>query len=843
VDNSIVVLENIYRHRQSGSSAMQAALDGAKEVWGAVLASTLTTLAVFIPVVFVKEEAGQLFRDIAIAISAAVFLSLLVSILFIPTVTARVGAAKVKGEKRKGTGSGSGSGAGAGAGAGHADHADHDEDAPPRGGGIVGFGRRFGHAIASTVDWVNRSVWRRIVTVTGLTGAAILLTFVFLPPMTYLPAGNQNLVFGFIIPPPGYSVDEFTRMGEMIESYLSPYWQEGELPEDARRPDWYRGEKPIPKLDSFFYVAFGQSVFMGGRSAEENNVKPVVELFRHATSSVPGVMAFPAQRSLFERGLTSGNTIDLEITGAEMEAVRAAAGALTGSILEKLGTFPRPEPSNYQLGAPEIRIRLDEGRAGELALSTRDLGFVVRCMIDGAVVSDFVDRGETIDVKIRPVLDRERFTDEISSIPLFTPAGRYVPLSSVASIVPATAPTEIRRIEERRSIKLNVQPPPGEELSRTMQRLQTEIIQPLRAAGAIPETVETRLSGTADKLVATREALQWNLLLALVITYLLLSALFESFLYPVIILFSVPLAAVGGILGLRLTHELTGHQMDLLTMLGFVILIGTVVNNAILIVHQGLANIRERGMGSREAVRQSVRTRVRPIFMSTSTSILGMLPLALFPGAGSELYRGLGSVVIGGLAASTVFTLLVVPTLFSLVLAAREKLAGRIDRPSADSKAGRAALAVLLGMVAATAIGCRTVRVDDPDPLATSLAPEAVEAAILAAVDEEGWTAVDRTGERVVARTDRRHQTAVVAIGYGEGEVTFSYVDSTNMKFEPSYPPFAGTIVPAYNRWTADLAEAVAGALARRETAGEGEREGKAGGTATGGRSTGGESR
>ncbi len=799
VDNSIVVLENIYRHRQAGSSSMKAALDGAKEVWGAVLASTLTTLAVFIPVVFVQEEAGQLFRDIAIAISASVFLSLLVSILFIPTVAARVGGSKRSGGESEGD-----------------PVADGVAEAPPPGRGLAGLGQRIGHSIASVVDWVNRSVVRRIATVVGLTGAAILVTLAFLPPMTYLPAGNQNLVFGFIIPPPGYSVDEFTRMGEMIESYLSPYWQEGELPADVSRPDWYRGEQPIPKLDSFFYVAFGQSVFMGGRSSDENNVKPVVELFRHATSSVPGVMAFPAQRSLFERGLTSGNTIDLEITGADMDEVRGAAGALTGSILGQLGTFPRPEPSNYQLGAPEIRIRLDEGRAGELELSTRDLGFVVRCMIDGAVVSDFVDRGETLDIKIRPVLDRERFTEEISSIPLFTPAGRYVPLSSVASIVSATAPTEIRRIEERRSIKLNVQPPPGEELSRTMQRLEGEIIGPLRSGGAIPESVETLLSGTADKLVATRDALQWNLLLALVITYLLLSALFESFLYPVVILFSVPLAAVGGILGLRLAHELTGHQMDLLTMLGFVILIGTVVNNAILIVHQGLANIRERGMDSREAVRGSVRTRVRPIFMSTSTSILGMLPLVLFPGAGSELYRGLGSVVIGGLAASTIFTLLVVPTLFSLVLGIREKLLGRIDRPSAGvtPPPGRAVLAVLLGLAAVT-VGCSTVRVADPPPMETSLEPAVVEAAVLAAIEDTGWEAVARSDGRVVARTDRKHQTAILAITHAEGEITFSYLDSTNMKFEPGRRPFKGTIVPAYNRWTAELAEAIERELAR----------------------------
>ena len=152
----------------------------------------------------------------------------------------------------------------------------------------------------------------------------------------------------------------------------------------------------------------------------------------------------------------------------------------------------------------------------------------------------------------------------------------------------------------------------------------------------------------------------------------MLAALFESFLYPFVIMFSVPLAGFGGFLGLRIANELAGQKLDVLTMLGFIILIGTVVNNAILIVHQSLNHMREDGMGHREAIRESVHNRMRPIFMSVSTSVLGMLPLVLFPGAGSELYRGLGSVVIGGLLVSTVFTLFLVPSLFSLTLEARE---------------------------------------------------------------------------------------------------------------------------------------------------------------------------
>ena len=183
-----------------------------------------------------------------------------------------------------------------------------------------------------------------------------------------------------------------------------------------------------------------------------------------------------------------------------------------------------------------------------------------------------------------------------------------------------------------------------------------------------------RLSGAADKLTVTRNALQWNFLLAIVITYLLMSALFENFVYPLIILFTVPLAGAGGFLGLKLENLLIAPQsLDILTMLGFVILIGVVVNNAILIVHQSLGNIRERGMDRKEAVLEATRTRLRPIYMSATTSIFGMLPLAVAPGPGSELYRGLGAVVLGGLALSTIFTVFVIPALLMFAVGMEKK--------------------------------------------------------------------------------------------------------------------------------------------------------------------------
>jgi len=217
-------------------------------------------------------------------------------------------------------------------------------------------------------------------------------------------------------------------------------------------------------------------------------------------------------------------------------------------------------------------------------------------------------------------------------------------------------------------------PPPTVALEDAMDRIQKSIVAPLVQQGALDGGYQIALAGTADKLRATWLALRSNLLLALLITYLLMAALFESWLYPFVVILSVPLGAVGGFLGLALLNVFVPQALDVLTMLGFVILIGTVVNNPILIVHQSLIHLKE-GQPPAVAIPEAVRLRIRPIFMTTMTTLFGLLPLVLFPGAGSELYRGLGAVLLGGLLVSTVFTLFLIPTFFRLALETKARIA------------------------------------------------------------------------------------------------------------------------------------------------------------------------
>jgi HAE1 family hydrophobic/amphiphilic exporter-1 len=236
-------------------------------------------------------------------------------------------------------------------------------------------------------------------------------------------------------------------------------------------------------------------------------------------------------------------------------------------------------------------------------------------------------------------------------------------MSSLAVVEERLGPTQIQRIERRRAITLQVSPPEDIPLEEAMETIRDDVV----ANMTIPEAVQIRLSGTAGKLEDAKSRFGTVLLLAVVISFLLLAALFEDFLAPLAVLVTVPLAGAGGVLGLWVVDEFLGPQrFDLMTALGFVILIGVVVNNAILVVDGALARLRE-GVPLVEAVPQAVQARVRPIFMSTATSLAGLLPLVIFPGSGAELYRGVGAVVLGGLAVSTVLTLYVVPSLFTIL--------------------------------------------------------------------------------------------------------------------------------------------------------------------------------
>ena len=646
IDNAVVVLENIYVRWSEGADPKTAAVRGTTEVWGAILASTLTNVAVFLPVLFVQGEAGQLFGDIALAIAAAVGLSLAVSGLVVPVAAALL---------LQGRGAQAAVAAVTGNAAGR-----------PKADVLM----RLGGWFMATLTAINRfllgGVGREAITSVVIVVAAIAATWLLMPKVEYLPEGNRNLVFGILLPPPGYNLDELLRMGDTVEEKLLPYWDV-----DPGTPEAAALDAPI--LADLFFVARGRSVFIGLRSLDPLAASQLVPLVRRVAADLPGTFAVAKQSSLFEQGIGSGRTVDIEITGPDLATLVQLGVQVMGRLQEATpGSQNLPKPS-LDLSSPEVQLVPRFEQAADMQLDARQLGYMVDCLVDGGYATDYFLDSDRIDLVIK---GDERFvtrTQDLRNLPVVTPGGQLVPLESVAEVREfSSGPEQILHRERERAITVQVSPPPRMPLEEAQERIQRMVVQPLAESGALEGGYEISLGGTTDKLVATWQSLWFNLVLAGVITYLLMAALFESWIYPAVIIASVPLGSVGGLLGLSLLNTVGAafgiyQSLDVLTMLGFVILIGTVVNNPILIVERAIQVLRTgEETDATAAIIEAVRSRVRPIFMTTFTTVLGLLPLVLFPGAGSELYRGLGAVLLGGMLFSTVVTLVLVPVLLGL---------------------------------------------------------------------------------------------------------------------------------------------------------------------------------
>lgn len=670
VDAAIVVLENIYRHKEEGYSNNESAYRGANQVWGAVLVSALTTVMVFIPILVMELEAGQLFRDIAVAISVAVVLSLVVSITVIPALSSRLLSNKAS------------------------------EDEKPKRMRLFlidSLAGLFSLGIMAFARLVVKSRFAALLIAVSVTTGAVYFSYQFLPKLEYLPEGNRNLLFGIVIPPPGYNLDTTTEIANGIEQEISHLWvSDGVQPENAvaekpsawgqlalllaqmtsnfNKDDSTSASTDPPLIERFFFVATQSRTFIGAIAEDPSRVAELKPILSAPVFREPGTFGFINQPSIFGRGIGGGRKIDLDISGNELGTVLEVANRAFFKIVP---LFPRNQGHEWrpvpglELGAPEVRVIPDRVRLNESGISAQDLALTVDTFNDGLRATQSTVDGKMTDILIKGGTQGVDNTQGIGNLPIVTSTGRVIPVSSVSDVILTSGPTQIRHRERLRTVTLEVRPQAELPLEAAIDAIRTEVIDALEAEG-LPPGVRLRISGTADKLDQTRAAMAVNLALALVIVFLVMAVLFESFVYPLIIMISVPVAAAGGVAGLALLNLYTYQALDMLTMLGFVILVGIVVNNAILLVHQTLHLTRVEGMTPEQAIPLATQNRIRPIFMSTLTSVFGMLPLVFFPGAGSELYRGLGSVVVGGLSLSAIITLLLVPPMMSLLVAPLE---------------------------------------------------------------------------------------------------------------------------------------------------------------------------
>ena len=606
LDAAIVVLENIFRQREQGRNSEESSLRGTLQVWGALLASTATTVAIFMPVVFLKDEAGQLFGDLAITISAAVVASLLVAVTVLPTA-ARTWL---------------------------------------RDGNVDDLHRSWWRAVTDRIMALTSTRRARIGWIAGLTAGPLLVAALLVPSADYLPEGKRAFVFGFLQTPPGLSVDTAEKE---ITSVI-----------DARMVPYLSGDT-TPHIKNYFLGYFGSGGFFGARPEDSDDVDSMLNLInREIITGFPDTFGFASRAPVF-RGARGGRQIDVDLQAEDFEALLGAGQVGFGAISAAMpGGSVRPLPG-LELAEPELRLIPDDRRIAEAGWNRSRMGTVVRALGDGAFLGEYFDGNRRMNVVMRS----EPWTtpEELASIPLATADGQIHTVGELAQVTRTAGPSQIRRIDRRRTLTLQVTPPVGMPLEDAIELIEEKAAPAMRPL--LPEGGTISYRGTAEALEQALSAMTGSFALAIVILYLLISALFRSFKDSLLVIMSIPMATVGGIACLRLTDLLVGQAMDLLTMIGFVILLGLVVNNAILLVYRARDAERE-GLSRRDAVESAVRLRLRPILMSTMTSLFGMLPLLLIPGSGTELYRGLAAVIVGGMVVSTAFTLILLPSLLRM---------------------------------------------------------------------------------------------------------------------------------------------------------------------------------
>lgn len=607
MDAAIVVLENIIRRRELGEDPDTASEKGAAQVWGALLASTVTTVAIFLPLIFVSDVEGQLFADLAITIAVGVGISMIVAVTILPV------AVKHLVRDRK-----------------------------------TGTRQPIMNAIA---DGVLKLTDRRAVKlglITGLIAIPLALTFVLRPPMDYLPPVKRDAVDVFFGFPPGSTMDwiDSEVAGTLIER-LAPYMS---------------GEQE-PALRNYYFGTFpgGQGATAGIRVQDQSQVRELERIVREEIIvGIPDVFAFAQQGDLFG-GFAQGGNIQLNIQSADPDA-RANAAQVGLQLLRE--RFPgininaNPPPQATQ---PRLTMLPDDRRIQEAGWARRNVAGMISMLGDGQFIGEYFDGESRMNIILRT--EGWSTPDELAGLPIVTPAGAVVPLDDLVDIREEVGIGNIQRVDRRRTITIFVNQPEGQSLEEILTIVQDEVEPAI--LNALPADGVVSYGGSADSLARAQRTMLSNIGLALVILFLILAGMFRSIRDALLVLVSIPLAGIGGVVMLLILNLFTNQPLDLLTMMGFFILLGLVINNAILLVDQTRQGERD-GLLRRDAVDQALRMRLRPIFMSTMTSLLGMLPLLLFPGVGSEIYRGLAAAIVGGMSVSLIFTLLLIPSLLRL---------------------------------------------------------------------------------------------------------------------------------------------------------------------------------
>lgn len=622
VDNSIVVLENIFRMNEEGLSSKAAAVKGAKEVSMAVVASTLTTIAVFLPIVFVEGMTATIFRELALTVTFSLFISLLVSLTLIPMLSSKTLKKKKKKERKD---------------------------------IFHKFFNKVESFYKSMLNWaLNHKGW-----------AVTLAVFIFVATITPL-----FIIGGEFFPP----IDEGTFMVNITLPEGSSFEVVNEI------ITLMEGEiQKIEEVETVFSTIGVGSLVSTSSSASSSNkagitviLKPlkernrstleVADQVREIKNNIPGADINVDATSELMGGL-GGDPVNIVIKGKDLSTLRDIGNDFKDIVATVHGT--REVKTSLDEGVPEVKVVLDRSLASQYGLTTYQVANAIRGSIQGIVASKYKYEGSEIDIVIKKEGSKDATIQSIKSLPIMTPVGTTVYLGSIGDVLVEKGPVNISRENQSRVVSVTSQ-----IFERDMESVIGELEEKLLDY-PMPRGYSYSFEGQHKQLVSAYKDLTLALILAVVFVFIILASQFESFIYPFIIILSIPLSFSGAALFLLLS----GKTLSVPALVGGIVLAGIVVNNAIVLVDY-INTLRRDGMDRDDAVKLAGPTRLRPILMTTLTTVLGLLPLAVIRGEGSEIQSPMAIAVIGGLILSTLLTLILVPVMYTLFDNLRNKNKG-----------------------------------------------------------------------------------------------------------------------------------------------------------------------
>jgi multidrug efflux pump subunit AcrB len=608
IDAALIAQGNVLRYVQLGHPPMKATLEGTSEVMPALLASMLTSIAIFLPILFMEGLEGQLFKDLAITMSVSHAASLLVAMTLIPAANRWALARGIP-----------------------ADQHQHWWTA------MTEFAMRLTDSSRARWAWIC-----------GLTAASAAIVVLLAPRVDYLPVAQTDLIWNnFRLPPGGNLETARAEIAPVVIERLRPYLE--------------GTKEPAIKYYNFSaFEGFGGVAVVYPK--DPRDIKGMVSLLRdELMAGLPDTPVYSQRGSLLNVDGGNDREIRLDFQGADLTALMDSARVAVDEIPKSIhDSFPQPFPS-LELNQPELQLVPDEWRIARSGLTRTEVASSVRAFTGGLWAGEYFDGNERMDIIVKA---REwRSPEELAELPIVTPTSGVQTVGELVELRQTVGPSQLVRINGRRTVSVNFTPPDDMTLDEALSLVRDEVEPKVRAT-MLPGTQLT-YAGTANDLHEALRAMAQNFVLALVILFALMAALFRSVRDSLLVMLVMPASIAGGILALRVVGLFSFQALDLLTMIGFIILLGLVVNAAILLVDQTRARER-KGLSRRAAVREALETRARPIVLSTMTAVLGMLPLIFMPGLGAEIYRGLAAVVAGGMVVGTAFTWMLMPSLLRL---------------------------------------------------------------------------------------------------------------------------------------------------------------------------------